>query len=238
MARRRAAGGARGRRRPRPRHRRRSSPRASPRSADRQRAVTVFGSARTPPRAPRLRARARASARASARAGYAVITGGGPGLMEAANRGARRRARCRSAATSSCPTSRTLNPYLDIGLRFEHFFARKVMFVRYASAFVDLPRRLRHARRAVRVLTLIQTRHDPPLPGDPARRRRVGGPARRGCATGPLADGRIDARDLELLQLVDDARAGVRRSSRQAYARQLADGADVPRRTRTAGEPR
>src|SRR6202451_3472993 len=98
------------------------------------------------------------------RAGYAVITGGGPGLMEAANRGARDVGAVSVGCNIELPREQALNPYLDIGLRFSHFFARKVMFVRYASAFVVCPGGYGTLDELFESLTLIQTatiRHSP-----------------------------------------------------------------------------
>src|SRR6478736_6626614 len=88
-------------------------------------AVTVFGSARTPPEDPSYRLM-RSIGAALGRAGYAVITGGGPGLMEAANRGARDAGALSIGCNIELPREQLLNPYVDIGLRFSHFFARKV----------------------------------------------------------------------------------------------------------------
>ena len=139
-------------------------------------AVTVFGSARTPPEHPTYEL-VREVGYCLGRSGYAVITGGGPGLMEAANRGAREAGALSVGCNIELPHEQAPNPYLDIGLRFRHFFARKVMFVRYACAFVICPGGYGTLDELFEALTLIQTGHDPPLPGDPARRGRVGGPA-------------------------------------------------------------
>ena len=131
--------------------------------ADVGRAVTVFGSARTPPEHPDY-ALAREVGACLGRAGYAVITGGGPGLMEAANRGARDVGALSIGCNIELPHEQALNPYLDIGLRFRHFFARKVMFVRYASAFVICPGGYGTLDELFESLTLIQTgtiRHFP-----------------------------------------------------------------------------
>ena len=108
--------------------------------------VTVFGSARFGPGHPHYELAREVGARL-ARAGFTVMTGGGPGIMEAANRGAREAGGHRWAATSSCPTSRTPNPYLDLFVDFRYFFVRKVMLVKYSYAFVVLARRLRHDGR-------------------------------------------------------------------------------------------
>jgi uncharacterized protein (TIGR00730 family) len=126
-------------------------------------AVTVFGSARTSREHPAY-ALVREVGACLGRAGYAVITGGGPGLMEAANRGARDVGAPSIGCNVELPREQALNPYLDIGLRFRHFFARKVMFVRYASAFVIAPGGYGTLDELFEALTLIQTgtiRHFP-----------------------------------------------------------------------------
>ncbi|MGB2851977.1 MAG: TIGR00730 family Rossman fold protein [Solirubrobacterales bacterium] len=103
-----------------------------------ERAVSVFGSARTPPGHPDYLL-ATEVARALGNAGYAIITGAGPGIMEAANRGARE-AEVRSIGCNiRLPQEQDVNPFVDLRIDFDHFFARKVMFVRYASAFVIHP---------------------------------------------------------------------------------------------------
>jgi uncharacterized protein (TIGR00730 family) len=127
------------------------------------RAVTVFGSARTP-REHSDYALVREVGACLGRAGYAVITGGGPGLMEAANLGARGVGALSIGCNVELPHEQALNPYLDIGLCFRHFFARKVMFIRYASAFVIAPGGFGTLDELFEALTLIQTgtiRHFP-----------------------------------------------------------------------------
>ena len=123
----------------------------------------MFGSARTPSDHPDY-ALAREVAACLGRAGYAVITGGGGGIMEAANRGARDAGALSVGCNIELPHEQKLNPYVDIGLRFRHFFARKVMFVRYASAFVICPGGYGTLDELFESLTLIQThtiRHFP-----------------------------------------------------------------------------
>jgi uncharacterized protein (TIGR00730 family) len=165
-------------------------------------AVTVFGSARTPRGHPHYALAREIGAGLGAR-GYALITGGGGGLMEAANRGARDAGALSIGCNIELPSEQRLNPYVDIGLRFRHFFARKVMFVRYATAFVICPGGFGTLDELFESLTLIQTRtirHFPAiLVGDGEwdgllewLRARV------------LADGRIDPADLELLHTVAD----------------------------------
>ena len=119
-------------------------------------AVTMFGSARTSPDHPHY-VLVREVAAALGRAGYAIISGGGPGLMEAANRGARDAGAVSVGCNIELPHEQSLNPYVDIGLRFRHFFTRKVMFVRYAGAFVIGPGGFGTLDELFEALTLIQT---------------------------------------------------------------------------------
>jgi uncharacterized protein (TIGR00730 family) len=101
-------------------------------------AVSIFGSARTPRDHPRYAA-ARDLARRLGEDGYAIITGGGPGIMEAANRGARDAGATSVGLAIDLPNEEGVNPYVDIELTFHYFFTRKVMFVRYASGYVVFP---------------------------------------------------------------------------------------------------
>jgi uncharacterized protein (TIGR00730 family) len=101
-------------------------------------AVSIFGSARTPRTDP-MYTKARETAAVLGGAGFSIITGGGPGIMEAGNRGARDAGATSIGLDIELPHEQFENPYVDIGLSFHYFFARKVMFVRYASAFVVFP---------------------------------------------------------------------------------------------------
>ncbi|GLP68176.1 MULTISPECIES: TIGR00730 family Rossman fold protein [unclassified Streptomyces] len=119
-------------------------------------AISVFGSARTPADSPEYEAGVRLG-RGLVEAGFAVITGGGPGAMEAANKGA-----CEADGTSvglgiELPFEQGLNPYVDIGLNFRYFFVRKMMFVKYAQGFVVLPGGLGTLDELFEALTLVQT---------------------------------------------------------------------------------
>ena len=101
-------------------------------------AVSIFGSARTPRDDPRYE-RARQLARRLGEEGFAIITGGGPGIMEAANKGAREAGVPSVGLGIELPHEQGMNEYVDLALNFHYFFTRKVMFVRYASGFVVFP---------------------------------------------------------------------------------------------------
>ena len=125
--------------------------------------VSVFGSARTPRGAPEYE-RARDLARRLGDAGFAVITGGGPGIMEAANRGAHEAHALSVGLRIDLPFEQGENEWIDLPLDFHYFFTRKVMFVRYASAFVVFPGGFGTLDEMFEALTLIQTdkvRHFP-----------------------------------------------------------------------------
>jgi uncharacterized protein (TIGR00730 family) len=119
-------------------------------------AASFFGSARTPVDDPEY-ALARETARLVGESGMAVITGGGPGSMEAANRGARDAGVLSIGLNIELPFEQGLNDYCDIGLEFHYFFTRKIMFVRYASAFVVFPGGFGTLDELFESLTLIQT---------------------------------------------------------------------------------
>ena len=146
------------------------------------RAVTMFGSARTAPEHPDY-ALVREVAATLGRAGFAIITGGGPGLMEAANRGARDAGALSIGCNIELPREQGLNPYVDIGLEFRHFFARKVMFVRYACAFVICPGGFGTLDELFEALTLIQTGTIRDFPVS-SWERGSGTACWTGCATG------------------------------------------------------
>ncbi|MGZ4179853.1 MAG: LOG family protein [Solirubrobacteraceae bacterium] len=177
-------------------------------------AVTVFGSARTPQSHPDYALMREVGANLG-RAGYAVITGGGGGLMEAANRGASEVGAVSVGCNIELPREQTTNPYVTVAMRFRHFFARKVMFVRYASAFVVGPGGFGTLDELFEALTLIQTttiRHFPVILLDGGQWDGLLG----WLHAAVLADRRIDAGDLgsltvasspgEVVQIVGAAR--------------------------------
>jgi hypothetical protein len=119
-------------------------------------AISVFGSARTPADSPEYAAGVKLG-RAIAEAGWAVITGGGPGAMEAANRGAHEAGGTSVGLGIELPFEQGLNRYVDLGLNFRYFFVRKTMFVKYAQGFVVLPGGFGTLDELFEALTLVQT---------------------------------------------------------------------------------
>jgi uncharacterized protein (TIGR00730 family) len=117
----------------------------------------VFGSARTHVDDPDYAAAEKLGA-ALARAGYAVITGGGPGIMEAVNKGTSEAGGVSVGLGIELPFEQKLNDWVDIGLQFRYFFARKTMFVKYAQAFVVFPGGYGTLDELFELLTLVQTR--------------------------------------------------------------------------------
>ena len=165
-------------------------------------AASFFGSARTPPGHPEY-ALARETARVVGESGMAIITGGGPGSMEAANRGARDAGVPSIGLNIELPFEQGLNPYCDIGLEFHYFFARKIMFVRYASGFVVFPGGFGTLDELFESLTLIQTGKVSNFPvvlvGSDYWGGLVGWIRER-----LLAEGKIAAADMDLFFLTDD----------------------------------
>jgi len=119
--------------------------------------VAVFGSARTPADHPEYKA-AQETGALLARAGHAVITGGGPGIMEAANRGAFEAGGASVGCNIELPHEQSSNPYLTLSIKFKYFFVRKMMFVKYSDAFIIFPGGFGTLDELFESLTLIQTR--------------------------------------------------------------------------------
>ena len=164
-------------------------------------AVSVFGSARTKPDSDEY-ATTVALGAALADAGYAVITGGGPGVMEAANRGASEAGGVSVGLGIELPFEQRLNEWVDVGLNFRYFFARKTMFVKYAQAFVIMPGGFGTLDELFEALTLVQTRKVTRFPvilfGTAYWQGLVDW-----IRTSMLPDGKIGAADLELIRVTD-----------------------------------
>jgi uncharacterized protein (TIGR00730 family) len=165
-------------------------------------AVSVFGSARISEDDPTYAAAQKVGAEL-AKAGFAVITGGGPGAMEAANRGCRDAGGLSIGCNIELPFEQAMNPYVDLGIDFRYFFVRKMMFVKYAEGFVVFPGGLGTLDELFESLTLIQTgkvRHFPVV--------LFGGAYWGGLVEWlrqpVLAEGKIAPEDLGLFYVCDD----------------------------------
>jgi len=171
--------------------------------------VTVFGSARTKPSDPYYEA-ATELARGLAKANLAIITGGGPGIMEAANRGAAQ-ARGRSVGLNiQLPTEQKGNRYANVPINFHYFFSRKVCFVKYSIAFVFMPGGFGTLDELFEVLTLVQTGRIPEFPLILFGREHWQGLLRWMKSRLEEKSGYISPNDLDRLILTDDPQEVVR----------------------------
>lgn len=168
--------------------------------------VTVFGSARIGEGDPSYET-ARAMGAALAEAGYAVMTGGGPGLMEAANRGAKEAGGYSIGCNIRLPWEQKPNPYLDDFVEFEHFFIRKLMLIKYSTAFVIMPGGYGTLDEAFEVGTLIQTGKLKKFPVV-VMNSQFYKPFEK-LLRGNISEGLIDQGDLDVVLLTDDPHAGV-----------------------------
>ena len=186
-----------------------------------QRGVAIFGSARTTPGDP-VYATSREVARRLGAAGFSIITGGGPGAMEAANRGARDAGARSIGLNIELPQEQDPNPYLDLSLDFHYFFARKVMFVRYSNAFVVMPGGFGTMDELFEALTLIQTRKIKYFPV-----LLVGSDYWSGLVAWirerMLGGGAIGGEDLDLLAVLDDPGDVLAVVERAAHLQALGD---------------
>ena len=165
-------------------------------------AVSVFGSSRIGRSDPSYR-QARALTRKLAKRGYAIITGGGPGIMEAANRGAREGGGASVGCNIELPFEQGLNEYVTLGMEFRYFFVRKTMFVKYAEAFCIFPGGFGTFDELFEALTLIQTgkvQHFPVVLFGTAYWKGMLDWMR---AT-PVAEGKISPEDLTIFTVTDD----------------------------------
>jgi uncharacterized protein (TIGR00730 family) len=171
-------------------------------------AVTMFGSARVGESSAAYAA-ARETARLFGEAGWAVITGGGPGVMEAANRGCKEGGGLSVGFNIELPHEQHVNPYLDVTMTFQHFYARKTMFVKPAEGFVVFPGGFGTADELFESLTLIQTGkvlHFPVVLFDTA----FWSPLLEWVHDRQLENGLVSAEDLELLTVTDSPQEALR----------------------------
>jgi uncharacterized protein (TIGR00730 family) len=208
-------------------------------------AVAVFGSARATPDDPAY-ALTEKTGRLLAESGYTVLTGGGPGIMEAANKGAMEAGGLSVGLNIDLPLEQAPNPYLSMLLNFRYFFVRKVMFVKYADAFVIFPGGFGTLDELFEALTLIQTRKVQDFPVI-----LMGSEYWRGLLDwikGPLiAEAAINQADLDLFRLSDDpeeacdlidayVRGHARAASKTAPETQVVEPGEVEHPARTAPE--
>ena len=196
-------------------------------------AISVFGSARVSPESTEYQ-HARAIGRLLGEAGFAIITGGGPGVMEGANRGARDAATTSIGCTIQLPFEESANSFLDVRVDFRYFFTRKYMLTKYSSGFVVFPGGFGTADELFEALTLIQTGKMRDFPvvvcgGDfwtPLRSQ----------LERMASEGMISAHDLDLLRFTDDADEAV--GHILTYATRGGKGFKPPRQLRILGETR
>jgi uncharacterized protein (TIGR00730 family) len=194
-------------------------------------AVSVFGSARTPLDHSEY-ATGVALGQALARAGFAVITGGGPGTMEAVNRGTSEAGGVSIGLGIELPFEQDLNEWVDVGINFRYFFARKTMFVKYAQAFVIMPGGFGTLDEMFEALTLVQTQKVTRFPvilfGTAYWQGLVDW-----MRQSPLAGGKINEPDLDLMYLTDDVDDAVARIVEAEKAR--SDQGDAERAVAAEG---
>ncbi|MGI5339861.1 TIGR00730 family Rossman fold protein [Streptomyces sp. CA-181903] len=179
-------------------------------------AISVFGSARTRRDSPEYEA-ATAIGRGLVEAGFAVITGGGPGAMEAANKGAMEAGGVSVGLGIELPFEQGINPYVNLGVDFRYFFVRKTMFVKYASGFVVLPGGLGTLDELFEALTLVQTKKVTRFPivlfGSAYWSGLV-----RWIEDTLVAEGKVGAHDLQLFHVTDDVEEAIALVTKEAGA--------------------
>ena len=169
-----------------------------------EKGVAIFGSARTGPDDPMYQA-AEETARLLAKAGYAVVTGAGPGIMEAANKGAKLAGGRSIGCNIELPFEQGTNPYVDTVVNFRYFFVRKTMFVKYSSAYIIFPGGFGTLDELFEALTLIQTGKINQFPVILFGRHYWAGLVRWLHAR-VLGEHKISPGDMELMLLTDDPR--------------------------------
>jgi uncharacterized protein (TIGR00730 family) len=167
-----------------------------------RRGVSIFGSARTHPDDPQYTA-AQEVARILAEAGFAIITGAGPGIMEAANKGAKMGGGTSIGCNIELPFEQGANPYVDTLINFRYFFVRKTMFIKYSNAFIIFPGGFGTLDEAFEALTLIQTGKIYQFPVIMFGRHYWAGLI-RWIQSRVLSESKISPGDLDLILLTDD----------------------------------
>jgi uncharacterized protein (TIGR00730 family) len=170
--------------------------------------VTIFGSARTHPEDPQYAA-AEEVAGLLAHEGFAIITGAGPGIMEAANRGAKLAGGRSIGCNIELPFEQGANPYVDTLINFRYFFVRKTMFIKYSNAFIIFPGGFGTLDEAFEALTLIQTGKIYQFPVILFGRHYWAGLI-RWIQTRVLGEQKISAGDVDLMIMTDDPREAVK----------------------------
>jgi uncharacterized protein (TIGR00730 family) len=196
-------------------------------------AVSIFGSARVPPDQPVYR-QAERTAALLVEAGFGVITGGGPGIMEAANKGAKEANGLSIGCNIELPFEQGMNPYVDIAINFRYFFVRKTMFVKYAEAFIIFPGGFGTLDELFEALTLIQTgkvRNFPVILFGAQYWRGLRDWVRETL----LAEGKISPEDLDLLVVTDEPAEAVRiiADCYEQYCAEVREHGRVPARALT-----
>lgn len=171
-------------------------------------AVTVFGSARTPREHPEYEL-GRAVGAALAKAGFAAITGGGPGAMEAVNRGCSEAGGLSIGLGIELPFEQGLNPWVDLGVNFRYFFVRKTMFMKYAQAFICLPGGFGTLDELFEALTLVQTKKVTKFPVVLFGSEYWGG-LYNWLRSSVFAGGKLSERDLDLVHVTDEIDDAIR----------------------------
>jgi uncharacterized protein (TIGR00730 family) len=186
--------------------------------------VAMFGSARVKPEDP-LYQMATNTAKLLAEAGFGIITGGGPGIMEASNKGAKEGGGSSVGCNIELPFEQHLNPYTDISIEFRYFFVRKMMFVKYSEAFIIFPGGFGTLDEMFEAITLIQTKkiqHFPVILYDTKYWQGLMDWIKQTL----LATGKISHQDIDLIHLTDDPKEIVRivtESYQQRYEEEIAE---------------
>jgi len=165
-------------------------------------AVSIFGSARTPPDDPQYK-KAESIAALFVKNGFGVITGGGGGIMEAANKGAAEAGGTSVGLNIQLPFEQKPNPYATIQMEFKYFFIRKVMFIKYAAAYIVMPGGFGTMDELFEVMTLVQTRRIRPFPIIMVGSDYWGG-LLEWVHSQLLAQSLISPTDMDIIQVLDD----------------------------------